>query len=51
MFEKRSLAILLVAVVLISAVGYLAFRPTRAEGVVDHKTITDARAILVQVLG
>ena len=43
MFEKRSLAILLVAVVLISVVGYLAFKPTRAEGVVDHKTITGAR--------
>jgi len=43
MFQKRSIVILLTAAVLISAVGYLALRPTRAEGVVDHKTITGTR--------
>ena len=43
MFQKRSLVILLTAAVLISAVSYLAFRPTKAEGVVDHKTITGTR--------
>jgi len=43
MIQKRSLAILLAAAVLISAVGYLALRPTKAEGAVDHKTITGTR--------
>jgi hypothetical protein len=43
MFEKRSFAIILSTVILISAVSYIAFRPTRAEGVIDHKTITGSR--------
>jgi len=43
MSQNRSLVVLVAAAVLISAVGYLVFRPARAEGVVDHKAITGAR--------
>ncbi len=43
MYRNRSLVILLAAAVLIAAVGYIALRPTPAEGVVDHKAITGTR--------
>ena len=38
--KKRLLTILVTVSALISAVSYITFRPTRAEGMVDHKTIT-----------
>lgn len=43
MYRTRTTTILLAIAVLIAALGYLAFRPTSAEGVVDHKAITGTR--------
>jgi hypothetical protein len=43
MYRNRSLVILLAAAVLIAALGYLALRPTSAEGVIDHKAITGTK--------
>ena len=43
MYRTRTTTILLAAAVLIAALGYLALRPTSAEGVVDHKAITGTR--------
>ena len=43
MTRNRSLAILFIAVVLISAAGYLTLGPVTAEGTVDHKAITGTR--------
>ena len=43
MYRNRTTTILIIAAVLIAAVGYLALRPESAEGVVDHKAITGTR--------
>jgi hypothetical protein len=43
MYRTRTTTILLATAVLFAAVGYMALRPTSADGVVDFKAITGTR--------